>query len=207
MPKASPLVVSKPSAVPRYGKTRAAMRLKKKMTEMDWATSSSLAPMTGAVAAMAEPPQIDDPTPMSVAILPGMWASLHTTYDTTSDVQMVVQIMGSDWAPVRRMTFRFRPKPSSTTAVCSRYLLVKPMPLAKGVRSLMKSVITIPSRMPKMGPPTTGTAIPSSQAGTEMARQSSRPLPFSARNVPMKTPSRHFPPVAAGGRASRKRDA
>ena len=38
------------------------------MTEIDCATSSSSASMTGAVAAIAEPPQIEEPTPMSVEI-------------------------------------------------------------------------------------------------------------------------------------------
>ena len=42
---------------------RAARTLKKKMTEIAWATSSSFASMTGAVAAMAEPPQMEEPTP------------------------------------------------------------------------------------------------------------------------------------------------
>ena len=48
---------------PRVGKSTAASTLKKKMTEIAWATSSSSASITGAVAAMAEPPQIEDPTP------------------------------------------------------------------------------------------------------------------------------------------------
>ena len=37
--------------------------IEEKITEMDWATSFSLASITGAVAAMAEPPQIEEPTP------------------------------------------------------------------------------------------------------------------------------------------------
>ncbi len=45
----------------------AAKTLKKKITEMAWATSFSLAWITGAVAAMAEPPQIEEPTPIKVA--------------------------------------------------------------------------------------------------------------------------------------------
>ena len=53
------------------GKNKAASILKKKMTEIDCATSSSSASMTGAVAAIAEPPQIEEPTPMSVEIFPG----------------------------------------------------------------------------------------------------------------------------------------
>ena len=64
MPKASPLKVSIWSAVPRRGNKIAARTLKKKIVEMAWATSSSVASMTGAVAAMADPPQMDEPTPI-----------------------------------------------------------------------------------------------------------------------------------------------
>ena len=42
--------------------------LKKKITEIAVAMDSSLALITGAVAAIAEPPQIDDPTPTKVTI-------------------------------------------------------------------------------------------------------------------------------------------
>ena len=38
--------------------------------------SSSFAPMTGAVAAIAEPPQIDEPTPISVEMFAGVFISL-----------------------------------------------------------------------------------------------------------------------------------
>ena len=44
----------------------AASTLKKKITDMAWATSSSSALITGAVAAMAEPPQMEEPTPTRV---------------------------------------------------------------------------------------------------------------------------------------------
>ena len=57
-----------PSMPPRVGKMSAATTLNRKMTEMAWATCSSLARMTGAVAAMADPPQMDEPTAMSVAM-------------------------------------------------------------------------------------------------------------------------------------------
>ena len=58
----------RPSIVPSAGKMRAAITLKRKMTEMDWATSSSDASITGAVAAMALPPQIEEPTPTRMAL-------------------------------------------------------------------------------------------------------------------------------------------
>lgn len=52
----------RPSAMPRAGNTSAAITLNRKMTEIDCAISSSSASMTGAVAAMAEPPQMEEPT-------------------------------------------------------------------------------------------------------------------------------------------------
>ena len=57
----------------------AARTLKKNITDIACATSSSSASITGAVAAIAEPPQIDDPTPTRVAILPGTLRSLNNT--------------------------------------------------------------------------------------------------------------------------------
>lgn len=71
-PKALPDVVSNPRAFPRSGKPMAASTLKKKITEIACATSVSSASMTGAVAAIAEPPQMEEPTPTSVAVLVGM---------------------------------------------------------------------------------------------------------------------------------------
>ena len=70
-PKAFPLVVSKPSAFPSTGKSTAAITLKKKITEIACATSVSSASMTGAVAAIADPPQMDEPTPTRIEVLDG----------------------------------------------------------------------------------------------------------------------------------------
>ena len=52
--------------------------------------------MTGAVAAMAEPPQIDEPTPTSVAILLGTFMTRQSTKAMTSEVEIVATIIGSD---------------------------------------------------------------------------------------------------------------
>ncbi len=54
-------------AWPNRGKLIAARRLKRKITEMLLAISSSPALITGAVAAIAEPPQIAEPTPIRIA--------------------------------------------------------------------------------------------------------------------------------------------
>ena len=69
----------RPSIPPSVGNTSAAITLKRKITLMAWATSSSSASITGAVAAMADPPQMEDPTPMSVEILPGMLSARQST--------------------------------------------------------------------------------------------------------------------------------
>ena len=76
MPKDSPDAVSKPMAFPKVGKIIAARTLKKNIMEIAWATSSSSASMTGAVAAMAEPPQIEEPTPTKVEIFAGVFITL-----------------------------------------------------------------------------------------------------------------------------------
>ena len=65
-------MVEKPSAPPSAGKINAAKILKRKITEIACATSSSSASMTGAVAAIAEPPQMEEPTPTNVEIFAGM---------------------------------------------------------------------------------------------------------------------------------------
>ena len=116
IPKASPLLVENPSSAPSDGKNSAASMLKKKITEIACATSSSSASMTGAVAAIAEPPQMEDPTPTSVEIFPGTCITLCNRYALIRDVEIVVMIIGSDCFPVSRITERFSPKPRRITA-------------------------------------------------------------------------------------------
>lgn len=79
IPKASPEVGSMPIALPKAGKIIAARTLKKKIIEIAWATSSSSASITGAVAAIAEPPQIEDPTPIRVEMFDGIFIALCST--------------------------------------------------------------------------------------------------------------------------------
>lgn len=93
-PKAVPLPVSKPSTLPSIGKKIAASTLKKKMTEMAQATSSSFASMIGAVAAIADPLQIDEPTPTRVAMFPEI-RSARQPHASSRAVAMVHTIMGA----------------------------------------------------------------------------------------------------------------
>ncbi|MNC82181.1 hypothetical protein D3C75_1355890 [compost metagenome] len=47
---------------------------------MEWAICSSFAPITGAVAAIADPPQIAEPTPTSVIVFHSNFNSLPTSH-------------------------------------------------------------------------------------------------------------------------------
>ena len=168
----------RPRAAPSEGKTRAAMTLNRKITEIDWAISSSSAPMTGAVAAMALPPQIDEPTPTRTALLELICNILYIIKAITSDVVMVERMIGRDCFPFARISVRFIPNPRNTTAVCRIFLDVKLIPGEKTVLSVRIRVTIIPIRIEKTGPPTTGTAFPSSHDGMAISRHKSRPAPF-----------------------------
>ena len=99
------------------------------MTEMACAISPSSASMTGAVAATAEPPQIDEPTPTRIAVLDGTFRILYSKNATMSDVAIVDRMIGSDVRPTLPTVARFSPKPSRTTALCRIFLDVNAMPL------------------------------------------------------------------------------
>ena len=131
--------------------------------------------MTGAVAAMAEPPQIDDPTPISVLMRPSMRSSLCSRKAISSEVEMVHRMMGRDCLPVSSTTLRLSPNPSSTTAACSTFLETKVTPGLNASFGDQNSAMTMPMRIENTAPPTTGTSLPSSQAGIEMARHTPRP--------------------------------
>ena len=160
IPNGVPSAVLNPIAVPRTGKMIAARTLKKNMTEIDCATSSSSAPMTGAAAAIAEPPHIDEPTPMSVAVLPFILIAFERRNAAMSDTEIVETIIGSDCIPVSATTDRFIPNPSSTTAHCRTFFDVNLMPSEKLPLSFMKMAMAIPSTIAMMGPPTTGNMRP-----------------------------------------------
>ena len=178
IPKASPLVVSKPMARPRIGKKTAARTLKKKITEIACATSSSSAPMTGAVAAIAEPPQIEEPTPTSVEMFPGTCISRCSSHAMISEVLIVQMMIGRDCFPVSAITPRSIPNPSRTTAVCRIYLEVHRIPPSAGPLFFQNTVTAIPTRIPMTAPPTTGKRCPMIHDGMAIARHRRIPAPF-----------------------------
>ena len=96
IPNGSPLTVENPSIFPSIGNMIAAKTLKKNITDIDCATSSSSALITGAVAAIADPPQIDEPTPISIAEFFSILSILFITYATIKAVAIVPTIIGKD---------------------------------------------------------------------------------------------------------------
>jgi len=178
IPKASPCMVSNPIAFPRTGKKIAASTLKKKMTAIDWATSLSSASITGAVAAMAEPPQMDDPTPTNIEVLADTLRAFCKIHAIRSDVVIVQMIMGRDCLPVSKITPRFIPNPSRTTAVCRMIFDVHLIPASAFPFFLQNIAMIIPAIIAITAPPTTGNVFPRSHAGIAIARQTRIPLPF-----------------------------
>ena len=88
---------------------------------------------------------------------------------------MVQTMMGRLCAPVFSTTDRFSPKPSSTTAHCSTFLLVKRMPGAQTPLFFQNREMIMPARMAMTGPPMMGNICPSRWLGTAITRQSSTP--------------------------------
>ena len=175
-------VSDSPMTPPRVGKIRAASTLNRKITEMDWAISSSSASITGAVAAMAEPPQMEDPTPMSVAVFPGTCSALDMRKATIRAVEMVHRMMGRLVRPTWPICRRFSPKPRRMTAYCSTFLEVKATPSFTPSRTaalfLITAQPTMPMRMASTAEPitsSTGSSSTTNQATRAMARQS--PIP------------------------------
>ena len=133
-------------------------------------------------AAMADPPQMEDPTPIRVAVLSGILNARRRIAASNSAVQMVPTMIGRDCFPVCRITVRLRPNPSRTTAHWSTFLETKVIPLLNGSFFFKNRVTIMPIRMEKTGPPTTGTALPKNHAGMAMARQIRMPAVFFAKN-------------------------
>ena len=190
-PKAPPPVVSKPSALPSTGKSTAAMTLKEKITEIACATSVSSASMTGAVAAIADPPQMEEPTPTRMEVLEGTLIILRSSHAMIREVLMVHTMIGSDCFPVCKMTPRFIPNPSRTTAVCRIILEVHLIPDSAFPLFVHTKVISIPARIAMTGPPTTGNVFPRSQEGTAITKQTSIPFRFFFKKF-MFFPLSHF---------------
>ena len=150
------------------------MTLKRKITEMEVATSLSLARMTGAVAAIADPPQMDEPTPTRVAVFEGNLRILAIKNAITSEVVIVDKIISREFPPTSRTVIKFIPKPRKTMLVCNIFLDVNLMPPSSHF-GLLKKAIIMPNTMAKTALPMTGTSLPKNHAGTAITAQSNSP--------------------------------
>ena len=117
-----------PSRCPSAGKMKTAIMLKRKIVEIACVMSESSASIIGAVEAIAEAPQIDVPTPMSVVVLPLSFNALPTKYAVRNAVDSVNIMTKSYWLPTWNTRKRFMPKPSNMIANCSTFLEVNLMP-------------------------------------------------------------------------------
>lgn len=148
--------VPKPTACLKVGKMSAARILNRKITEIDWAISSSSASITGAVAAIAEPPQIDEPTPIRQAVLGLIFAIFITIKAVMRDVEIVLTITGRLLPPTLAIVPRLSEKPSMITAHCKIFFEVNFIPPKKYLLAEnfgAKSVIIIPVIIAATGAP------------------------------------------------------
>lgn len=88
-----------PKRCPNAGKINTATILKRKMVDIACATSSSLALITGAVAAIADPPQTEVPIPIKVVMFVSSFIALPTKYATKNEEERVKTRIIKDWLP------------------------------------------------------------------------------------------------------------
>ena len=87
--------------------------------------------MTGAVAAIAEPPQIEEPTPIKIEDFAGILINLKIMQAVINEVAIVEMIIGKDVAPTAITVLKFRPKPNKITAYCKTFLEVNEINLVR----------------------------------------------------------------------------
>ena len=157
--------------------------LNKKIVDIACATSSSLARITGAVAAMADPPQMDVPTPIRVVVLPSIFIALPTKYAVRNEALSVNTITANDCPPTLITLSRFISKPKRTMEYCKIYLQVNLIP-ESSASGLLKKAKIIPISIPNTGPPIIGNVLPKRKAG--IANKKQIPIPgniFELKNL------------------------
>jgi len=105
--------------VNRYGYRNMLMRPNRVMPLMAMPISSSLAPIAGATAAMADAPQIDVPTPMSMASLfeiPSLFPSVRLVMKANSTMTMALTAP----IPTSSQTLALVTSPSNAIDIFSR---------------------------------------------------------------------------------------
>ena len=146
------------------------------MVVIDKAISWSRAPITGAVAAMAEPPQIAVPTPISTGTAPLSRSSRLSPHAVRKAIASVTKVSGSDANPVFATADSDSPNPSMTTEARSKGPCANLMPGRYRGWVMPAALTARPSKSAETAPPTTGTQAPNSIAGATTSATSNSPL-------------------------------
>ena len=87
-------------------------------------------------------------------------------------------MIGKDCFPVSKITPKFIPKPSNTTAVCKITLEDHLIPASAFCLSLQNIAMIIPARIAMTAPPMTGNIFPMIHDGMAIKRQIKMPFPY-----------------------------
>jgi DNA-binding winged helix-turn-helix (wHTH) protein len=136
--------------------------------------------MTGAVAAMADPPQMAVPTPISIFVFPFSFRSLPARYTVRKAAVRVKAIRTRVCAPALNTLNRFMLKPKRMIEYCSSFFDVYFTPSSK-TAGLFQNARSIPNKIPSTGLPIMGTAEPMSHAGTAIMPARAMPGSFFRR--------------------------
>ena len=147
---------------------------------MERTTSSSFARITGAVAAIAEPPQIEVPTPISVVESLGSFNALPIINAVVNAAANVNTMTKSDCPPTLTTLNIFISKPSITMEYCKSLFDVNLIPSISEapcfpITSGNRFAISIPINIAITGPPTSGKAPLISHDGIAISRQTTIP--------------------------------
>ena len=116
--------------------------------------------MTGETAAIAEPPQMPVPTPISVRRSRGMPSSRPYSQAAPRQTARVPSMTGSEDTPTRAASPIESWAPSSTTEHCRTNVLAHFRPGARRAPGLIASAMTAPMTAPGTALPTSGTCCP-----------------------------------------------
>jgi hypothetical protein len=171
-----------PKRRPRAGKAKTAIMLKRKTVLMALVTSSSSALITGATAAMAEPPQMEVPTPINVVALPETLSNFPAKKAVTKTAVKVNAITARDIAPTFIILKKFISKPRRIIEYCSSFFEVNFTPSPKEYLPNCRPIsfgkisdMSIPARIAVIGPPISGKVFPINHEGKAIAKQRTMP--------------------------------
>ena len=122
------------------------------------------ASITGETAAIAEPPQIPVPTPISVRRSPGTPSCLPYNQAAPRQTARVPSMTGSDDTPTRAASPIESCAPSRTTEHCRTKVLAHFSPGARRARGLTAIAMDAPMTAPGTALPTSGTYSPTTVA-------------------------------------------